>query len=100
MKYLKINNNKVEYTLDKTNWEEIDQIDKHDLFELINLAIEEDFEMDDYDKDLIGNQAHQIIYKNIYNKFSDFLENKTRFIDESELLFKDALEKYKINKEE
>jgi hypothetical protein len=97
MKYLKITNNKVEYTLDQNSWKEIDQIDKHELLQLISIAVNNEFEMDEYDKDTIGNQAHQIIYKNIYEKFNELIANKDRFHDESEALFKEAYEKYSIH---
>jgi len=98
MKYLKIENNKVYFLKDKTKpeeWTEIDQIDKNDLMNLLNYAIESDFEMDSYNEKLIQHKAHQIIYKNLIEKFESFLSNKNRFIDESELLYKTAFDKYK-----
>ena len=61
---------------------------------LLNKAIDSDFEMDEYKEDILGNKAHQIIYKNIYEKFVTLLANKSRFKDESENLYKDALKKY------
>ena len=54
----------------------------------------DDFEMDVFDKEKIGNQAHQIIYKNISEKFSDLSKNRSRFKDESEALYREAIEKY------
>ena len=50
--------------------------------------------MDEFNEDVLSNKAHLIIYKNIYEKFSDLLTNKTRFKDESESLYKVAIEKY------
>jgi len=50
--------------------------------------------MDVFDKEKIGNQAHQIIYKNISEKFSDLSKNRSRFKDESEALYREAIEKY------
>lgn len=100
MKYLKINDNKGYYLkVDGTNnedWVEIDQISKDDLMNLLNRAILSDFEMDEYAEDLLGNKAHQIIYKNIYEKFIVLLTDKTRFKDESENLYKEAKRKYSI----
>lgn len=96
MKYLRINDGKVEYTIDNLTWKNIDEIDKTELLYLTTIAVEQDFEMDEFVKENIHNQAHQIIYKNIYEKFKGLLENKNRFKDESEALFKDAVEKYKV----
>lgn len=98
MKYLKIKDNKGFYLKDKANpeeWTEIDQIDKNDLMKLLDYASETDFEMDTYDVSLIQHKAHQIIYKNLSEKFDTFLANKNRFKDESESIYKTALEKYK-----
>ncbi|MBB1646798.1 hypothetical protein [Sphingobacterium sp. UME9] len=98
MKHLKINDNKG-FFLRKTVGEEpewilIDQIGKDDLIQLLNSAITEDFIMDEYNEDILQNKAHQIIYKNINEKFKELIANKTRFKDESENLYRDALEKY------
>lgn len=96
MKYLKIENNKAYYQIDaKTeNWVELDKINKDDLMVLLNKAIESEFKMDEYREDLIGNKAHQIIYKNIHEKFKSLVSQKTRFKDESDALYKSAIEKY------
>lgn len=99
MKYLKIENNKGHYCLEKDKWQEIDKINKDDLLILLDKAIETDFEMDKYEQDKISNKAHQIIYKNLFDKFTEILENKNRFKDESEQLYKYAIEKYNSNLE-
>jgi hypothetical protein len=102
MKYLKIENNKGYYRLDKAvdNWIELEQINKEHLLTLLNFASMEDFEMDEYQDELLQNPAHNIIYKNIYGKFKDFLNNKTRFKDSVEAMYKPAIEKYKVQQEE
>ncbi len=98
MKYLKIENNKGSYRLDTTvdNWTELDQINKEHLLTLLKFASTEDFEMDEYKDELLQNPAHNIIYKNIYGKFKDFLNSKTRFQDSVEATYKTAIEKYKL----
>lgn len=98
MKYLKIENNKGFYRLDPTqeNWIELDQINKDHLVLLLKDASTADFEMDEYKQELLQNPAHNIIYKNIYDKFIEFLTNKTRFQDSVEATYKSAIEKYKI----
>ena len=97
MKYLKIEDNKGYFIKDKTSpavWTEIDQIEKDDLLNLLDIATNEDFELDAFDETILGNKAHQIIYKHIAEKFTTFLSNKSRFKDEADNLFKTALEKY------
>lgn len=79
------------------SWIPIDLITKEDLFELLNKAIDDDFEMDAFNEVTLSNKAHQIIYKNIYEKFANLLSDKTRFKTESESMYKDALEKYKVD---
>ena len=103
MKYLKIEDNKGFYLKEEPTgaiWIELDQIGKDDLFFLLNKAIVEEFEMDLYNEELLANKAHQIIYKNFHEKFTDLLANKSRFKDESENLYKIALEKYKVTEPE
>lgn len=98
MKYLKIEENKGFFLKEEAAgpvWIELDQIGKDDLLSLLNKAIVDEFEMDLYNEELLANKAHQIIYKNFHEKFTDLLANKSRFKDESENLYKAALEKYK-----
>lgn len=97
MKYLKIEDNKGYFIKDKTQpavWTEIDQIEKDDLLKLLDNATNDDFELDLYDENLLGNKAHQIIYKHLSEKFTMFLTNKDRFKDEADSIYKDAIEKY------
>lgn len=101
MKYLKIESNKGFYRIDKTKeeWSELDQINKDQLLTLLKFASTEEFEMDEYKDELLQNPAHNIIYKNIYEKFIDFLGNKTRFQDSVEAMYRSAIEKYKVQEE-
>jgi hypothetical protein len=98
MKYLKIENNKGFYRLDTTKeeWVELDQINKDHLLSLLRSATTGIFDMDEFKDELMKNPAHNIIYKNIYGKFKDFLSNKTRFQDSVEATYKAAVEKYKL----
>jgi hypothetical protein len=102
MKYLKIENNKGFYRLDvtKQDWIELDQINKDNLLTLLKFASTDEFEMDDYEEQLLQNPAHNIIYKNIHGKFNDFLTNKTRFQDSVEAMYKTAIDKYKLQEKE
>ena len=98
MKYLKINENKGYFLRQGeggvSEWFPIDQISKDDLLALLHKAVSEIFEMDDFTEDNLSNKAHFIIYKNLHEKFIGLIANKTRFKDESDGLYKAALEKY------
>jgi hypothetical protein len=98
MTYLKIDNNKGYYRIEATSeeWVELDQISKDDLLKLLEKATTEEFGMDEYQDELLQNPAHNIIYKNIYGKFSELLSNKTRFQDSVNLMYKSAIDKYTI----
>ncbi|GGW99892.1 hypothetical protein [Salegentibacter mishustinae] len=97
MIYLKIEDNRGFFLKDKNSpedWTELDKIEKDDLMKLLDYATEEEFDMDEYNEETLGNKAHQIIYKNLYEKFHNFLSNKNRFKDETDNIFKEELEKY------
>lgn len=96
MMYLKIEQGKGYYLITEPDniWIEIGKINKDDLLALLKKAIGEDFEMQEYDEKILSNKAHQIIYKNLYEKFSELALNRSRFKSESETLYKVALEKY------
>jgi hypothetical protein len=95
MKYLKIERNKGFFSTDGQKWNPIDELSKEDLLKLIDFAVKKDFEMDTFDSTKIANQAHQIIYKNIFEKLEELEKNKSRFKDESKSLYKEAIAKYK-----
>ncbi len=97
MKFLTIDNGQAMYTIDPTvpASVKIDQISKEDLFRLIELCITDDsFEMDPYNEALLQNKAHQIIYKNIYQKLEDLKKQRVRFSDEKTVLYRAAINKY------
>lgn len=74
----------------------LDQMKKEDILFLLDIATSDDqvFEMDDIEQFTIDNEAHNIIYSNLSDKFSDLLTNKKRFLDESKNLYREALQKY------
>lgn len=97
MIYLKVEKGKG-YFLSKNNeYKEIDAIRKEDILHLLEAATSAniEFEMDEVENGNIQNAAHQIIYLNIYEKFTELKNNKNRFLDESENLYKDALLRYR-----
>lgn len=98
MKYLKIKDNKGYFLKQEKDqpdqWIEIDKISKEDLINLLESAISTDFEIDEYIEENIGHKAHQIVYKSIFEKFTDLINNKKSFIDECDTQFRSAIEKY------
>ena len=74
----------------------IDQISKEDLLKLLDLCMKEDeFEMDPSDDILLKNKAHQIIYKNIFQKLEELRKQRIRFSDEMTVMYRTAINKYK-----
>lgn len=97
MKYLTINNGQAMYTVESTTpaTTKIDQLTKEDLLKLIDLCIsDEDFEMDPYDESVLLNKAHQIIYRNIYQKLDDLKKQRIKFSDEKTVLYRAAINRY------
>jgi hypothetical protein len=103
MKYLIIENNRAFYQLngDESTRKTIDQISKEDLLKLVELCMEEDaFEMDPFNPEDIPQAAHQIIYKNIYQKLNDLLLRRVSFSDEKTALYRKAIDSYTAEIEE
>ena len=98
MKCLKIESGRGFFLKKAGEMESINNITKDDILNLLNIATspETAFEMDAITDDMALNEAHKIIYRSLYSKFSELLENKTRFAEESASVYKDALEKYSI----
>ena len=96
MIYLKIENGKGYFQNANNEMQEIHEIRKEDILRLLDLATDNsiDFEMDEIKDGNIQNEAHRLIYYGIYRKFKELLDSKDRFIDESERLYKDAVQKY------
>ena len=95
MKLLKTEDNLGFYLRDLGNYDSIDKITKEDLMRLVDLTLQEEVEFDDYDENVIKNEAHRIVYKNILEKLKDLQERKQEFVDQSERLFLHEYEKYR-----
>ena len=95
MKILKIENGKGYYISKEIQWNEIDQIDRDGLMYLVNLVIGQNVEMDTLDDKELQNQAQQIIYKSIFDKLKGLSENRSKFKDESDRLYLEAIETYR-----
>lgn len=98
MKVLKVENGGIpKFTANGREWKSIEDIQKVDIASMLDLCIDYDVELEEYDETLIKNPVQKIIYENIYNKFKTFIDEKDNFKDEVDGLYKDALEKYKID---
>ena len=96
MKYLRINSEKGQFSINGSEWSDLDLISKHDLLHLMKLALQDDFLMDPYDKLLLPNPAQEIIYRHIFEKLTELNSKKESFKDESQMLYSEALQKYKV----
>jgi hypothetical protein len=95
MKLLCIRDSKGSYLTESGEYEPLEQIAKEDLLRLVDLTLTTDAEMDDYDASILQNQAHQIIYENLWSKLRDLATRKTEFLDESKRLFLTEYERYR-----
>lgn len=96
MKFLEISDNKAYFRNSSNEFLLIDQIGKDDLLYLIDKAVDSsiDFDMDDLDNARLANEAHNIIYSNIYGKLKELIKERARFSDEYASLYRDVKEKY------
>ncbi len=96
MKCLKIENGRGFFAHSNGEMQPIDKMTKDDILYLLSVATnpEGEFEMDSLEDHELLNEAHKIIYRSLYSKFSELLSNKTRFVEESAATYKEALDKY------
>lgn len=102
MKILKIENNNAYYwNNNDQKYQSIEQIDKDQILILCKIIMNRtDFSMDEFNKELIPNEAQQIIYKNIYQKLVDLESNKQSIWDQMSVDFDALFEKYKKEHED
>lgn len=98
MKVLEINNNKGYYVLNGEKYEIID-IDKDNLFKVLNVIYESDDEIkmdEECDQNKILNEAEKVIYNGIYQYLVSFINERSNIkkeIDEQFFEIKELLEK-------
>jgi len=95
MKLLKVDNSLGYYWVEDNKYEKIDKINRNDLLRLVEHTLVDEVEFDEYNADTIKNKAHQIIYKNLYDKLVELESRKSEFKDESNRLFHREYERYK-----
>lgn len=94
MKLLRIEDNQGFFYVNDDEYLPIDKLTKDALLRLVDITLENDIEMDEYDENAIKHQAHQVIYKSVSNKLLTLNKRKQEFTDESERLFLAEYEKY------
>jgi hypothetical protein len=95
MKLLKIEDNHGHFLDGGGTFTPLDRITKEDLFRLVDLTLTQEVEFDDYDSEAVKNQAHQILYRSIWEKLRGLRDRKEAFMDESERLYLKEHEKYR-----
>lgn len=91
---LKIENNQGFFKKYDGEYEQIDKITKEDLLRIMEIILESDAEMEEYDEEKIKNQAHQVVYKSIYTNFKSLKDRKEEFKDNTERLYQEEYTKY------
>ena len=102
MKCLKINDGKGEFSVDGRTYHPLDEINRDNVMAMLDIALDptQEFEMDEYDPDLVTNPAHKVIYGNLFDKFTAVNANKEHFTSEIDSLYQEAFNKYKLDNEE
>lgn len=95
MKLLRIGGNLGYYRDEQGEFAPVDKITKEDLLRLVNLTLEEEVEFDDYTDEGLKNQAHQIVYKSIFEKLQGLRDRRQEFMDESERMYLQEYERYR-----
>lgn len=95
MKLLKAENNQG-YFLDKDgDFDPVDKVTKEDLLRLAEFVLEEDeIEFDPYSEDVIKNEAHRILYRNVWEKLQGLRDRREEFLEQRDALYQQAFEKY------
>jgi hypothetical protein len=97
MKLLQIDDNQG-FFLDKNDkLLPVSKLDKNHLLWLVNQTLDANVEVtfDAFDPAKLRNQAHQIIYKSVYDKLTALREQRKDFVDTSERLYLTDYEKYR-----
>lgn len=94
MKLLKADSDLGYFLTNEGNYRAIDEITKEDLLRLVRSVLKDDAELDEYDENIIKNQAHQIVYKSIYRNLLSLKGRRQEFIDESERLYLEDYKRY------
>jgi len=95
MRILKIEGGNGHFCANGEEFVSIDKLDKDSLLKLVELALTQEVEMDDYDSETLKNEAHRIIYRSVHKKLQELVARKDEFFDKSEREFYEIYENYK-----
>lgn len=95
MKLLKIVKSQGFFLIDSGDYVSLDKMTKDHLMRLVDWALTESVEYDQYNEGAIQNAAHQIVYKNIAEKLQGLINRKQEFLDESQTLYLQEYERYR-----
>ena len=95
MRILKIEGSNGHFSTNGEEFVSIDKLDKENLLKLVELALTQEVEMDDYDPETLKNEAHRIIYRSVHKKLQELVARKDEFFDKSEREFYEIYENYK-----
>lgn len=95
MKLLSISKDRGFFLTADGSYEPLDKMGKEDLLRLVTLMLAGETEMDEFDAALLQNQAHQIIYQNLWVKLTELGSRRAEFLDESKRLFLTDYERYR-----
>lgn len=88
-------NNQGHFLNEHNEFRPIDQITKDDLLRLAELVLQQDeAEFDPYDDEVIKNEAHRILYKNILGKLEELRDRREEFAEQRDGLYREAYEQY------
>lgn len=95
MKLLKIDSDCGQFLNASGSYEAIDKISKDDLLRMVKVVLsDEEVDFDEYGDEKIKNQAHQVVYKSIYENLRSLRGRKDAFIDESERMYLEDYKRY------
>lgn len=99
MKLLMIENNKGKYSIDGTNFFEIEKIGRDDILKMLEKVLDEEeiiIVESDEDNNKIASPAQKIIYDSIYTKISELIleKNEIKSFEDDEYYL--AMKKYRI----
>lgn len=94
MKLLRIENHLGQFLTKDGSYHIIDEITKDNLLWIMERVLDSTGELEPYDEEKIKNQAHQVVYKSLYNNLKALEERRQEFIDESERLYLEDYKKY------
>ncbi|GAA4424248.1 hypothetical protein [Bremerella cremea] len=94
MKVLKIENNNGKFLDEKNAFHSIDKLTKGNLMWIVERVLDGTAEIEEYDESKLANQAHQVIYKSLYDNLSSLGARKDEFVDKSARLYLEHYERY------